>query len=100
CFTKIEIPGPRPVPARSAPLLRLHRIDHRVLVIQAAANRDGSRSGHTPPIHLRSSHTAFSEVTLRPSKIFFAAEITLPRFRLLNASLALIATNCSTLGSR
>jgi hypothetical protein len=55
---------------------------------------------YTPPIHLRSSQTALREVRLRESKMFFAAEISLPFFKLLKASLVLMATNCSTLGSR
>ena len=55
---------------------------------------------HTPRIHLRSSQTALSEVQLRESKMFFAAPATSPFFRLFQASLALMATNWSTLGSR
>ena len=55
---------------------------------------------YTPPIHLRPSQTAFSEVRLRESKTFLAAAMRRPRFRLFQASLALMAMNWSTLGSR
>ena len=44
---------------------------------------DDKREFYTPPIHLRSSQTALSEVRLRESKIFFAAATTLPFFKLL-----------------
>ena len=61
-----------------------------------------SRAGtsQTFPIHFLSSQTAFKEVRLRESKTFFSSEKTRPFLRLFQASLALIATNWSTLGSR
>jgi hypothetical protein len=55
---------------------------------------------YTRPIHLRSSQTALSEVRLRRSKMCPAALARLPLRRACQASLALMATNCSTLGSR
>src|SRR2546427_5299555 len=54
----------------------------------------------TLPIQRRSSQTALSEVKFRRSRMVFAAESSFPFFRLCQASLALMATNCRTLGSR
>ena len=61
---------------------------------------DDELNPYTLPIHLRSSHTAFNEVRFRRSKTFLAAAKSLPRLRLFHASLVLMATNWSTLGSR
>ncbi len=55
---------------------------------------------HTFATHLRSSHTAWSEVRLRRSKTCLAAVSSLPFLAACHASLALMATYCSTLGSR
>ena len=66
----------------------------------ASANIRDLNESQTLPIHLRFSQTAWSEVRLRRSKMLRAAEDSLPFLRLLYASLALMATNCSTLGSR
>src|ERR1043166_1871186 len=57
-------------------------------------------SGYTFPIHWRSSQTALSEVRFRESKTFLAAAAVCPFFTLFHASLALMATNWRTLGSR
>src|ERR1044071_7547308 len=57
-------------------------------------------TNQTFPIHLRSAQTALSEVRLRRSKILRATAPSRPFLRLFQASLALMATNCSTLGSR
>src|ERR1035438_8653911 len=76
--------------------VRLHKRDDKTITVLL----NDKREFYTPPIHLRSSQTALMEVRLRESKIFFAAATRSPFFKLLKASLALMATNCSTLGSR
>jgi hypothetical protein len=71
--------------------------DRSALVKTSAMGRSG---GQTPPIHWRSSQTALSEVRLRRSNTRFAAEISRPCLASFHASLALMATNWRTLGSR
>jgi hypothetical protein len=55
---------------------------------------------YTFPIQFRSSHTALIDVRFRESNTFLAAATRRPFRRLFHASLALMATNWSTLGSR
>src|SRR5436309_2617790 len=82
--------------------INVHR--QSVASVQSGKRPDNKWSGasrtYTFPIHLRPSQTAFNEVRLRRSQRFLAAALNRPCFRLFQASLALTATNCSTLGSR
>src|SRR5664280_1173598 len=72
--------------------VRLHKKGCKTIICPRNDKQEFKKIGcrQTPPIHLRSSHTAFSEVRLRESKKIFAAAATLPFFKLLKASLALM----------
>ena len=52
-----------------------------------------NQNSQTRPIHLRSSHTALSDVIFRESRICPAALSNRPFFAAFQASLALMATN-------
>ena len=79
--------------------VRLHKKERKV-IMNEWDDKSEVAGGYTPPIQVRSSQTALSEVRFRESRTFLAAESNLPRRKLFQASLALMATNWSTLGSR
>jgi len=84
-------------------MIRIHTIlsEAGLLSIEIIAYFRLTVDAHqTFPIHLRSSQTARMEVKFRESKMCRAAFPIFPRFNEFHPSLALMATNCRTLGSR